>query len=269
MTHCMNLWDDSFQAIKEGWKTVEMRLNDEKRSIIDVDDIIEFTNTTTQEKMSCKVMNIYKYSDFGELYKHHSKISIGYTEDETANPDDMLSYYTKEDIEKYGVVGIEVNKCYADACDWCNLCGEDKKYMLCKSNFWTILLADEQDYVGRCIVMLNRHASSLAELTSAEWNDFHTVIKNVEECLKNVLGADLCNWSCLMNSFFKEISPNPHVHWHVRPRYSKPLTINGNTYMDKSFGHHYVTGEQAIIANEDLQSVYQRMKDWFEKRGRI
>ena len=52
MTHCMNLWDDSFQAIKEGWKTVEMRLNDEKRSIIDVDDIIEFTNTTTQEKIS-------------------------------------------------------------------------------------------------------------------------------------------------------------------------------------------------------------------------
>ncbi len=41
--------------------------------------------------------------------KYHSKISIGYTEDETANPDDMLSYYTKEDIEKYGVVGIEIS----------------------------------------------------------------------------------------------------------------------------------------------------------------
>lgn len=48
----MNLWDDSFQAIKEGWKTVEMRLNDEKRSVISAGDIIEFTNTTIQEKMS-------------------------------------------------------------------------------------------------------------------------------------------------------------------------------------------------------------------------
>ena len=109
MTHYMRLWDDSFQAIKEGRKTVEMRLNDEKRSCIHVDDTIEFTNTTTQEKMSCKVMNIYRYSDFAELYKHHNKISIGYTEDETANPDDMLSYYSKEDIEKYGVVGIEIS----------------------------------------------------------------------------------------------------------------------------------------------------------------
>lgn len=109
MTYYMNLWDDSFQAIKAGWKTIEMRLNDEKRSIISVGDTIEFTNTTTQEKISCQVVNIYKYANFAELYKHHDKISIGYKEDETANPDDMLLYYTKEDIEKYGVVGIEIS----------------------------------------------------------------------------------------------------------------------------------------------------------------
>lgn len=30
--HRMNLWNDSFEAIKGGWKTIEMRLNDEKRS---------------------------------------------------------------------------------------------------------------------------------------------------------------------------------------------------------------------------------------------
>ena len=34
MTHYMNLWDDSFQAIKEGRKKVEMRLYDEKRKLI-------------------------------------------------------------------------------------------------------------------------------------------------------------------------------------------------------------------------------------------
>ena len=109
MTHYMNLWDDSFQAIKEGWKTVEMRLNDEKRSCIKVNDTIEFTNTTTQEKMHCKAVNIYNYTDFAELYKRHDKLSIGYKEDEVANPDDMLVYYTKEQIKKYGVVGIQLS----------------------------------------------------------------------------------------------------------------------------------------------------------------
>ena len=108
MIHYMNLWDDSFQAIKEGWKTVEMRLFDEKRAVISVDDTIEFTNTKTKEKMNCKVKNIYRYSNFDVLYDNHDKRSIGYKDDETANPEDMLLYYTQDEIEKYGVVGIEL-----------------------------------------------------------------------------------------------------------------------------------------------------------------
>ena len=78
--------------------------------MIKVDDIIEFTNTSNQEKLSCKVINIYKYSDFSELYENHDKQSIGYRENEKGDPDDMLLYYTKEQIKKYGVMGIELTK---------------------------------------------------------------------------------------------------------------------------------------------------------------
>ena len=110
MIYYMNLWDDSFRAIKAGWKTIEMRLNDEKRAAIRVGDVIEFTDTSTQEKLSCRVTNIYRYADFAELYKNHDKLSIGYKEEESAYPDDMLQYYTKEEIEKYGVVGLELSR---------------------------------------------------------------------------------------------------------------------------------------------------------------
>ena len=41
--HKMNLWNDYFGAIKDGWKTIEMRLNDGKRSKIKIGDEIEFT----------------------------------------------------------------------------------------------------------------------------------------------------------------------------------------------------------------------------------
>ncbi len=41
-------------------------------------------------------------------HKNHDKRSIGYTDDEPANPDDMLMYYTREQIERNGVVGIEL-----------------------------------------------------------------------------------------------------------------------------------------------------------------
>lgn len=108
MIHRMNLWNDSFEAIKEGWKTIEMRLNDKKRSLIKVNDIIEFSNTTTNETMFCLVLKLYHYKTFDELYKNHSKLSIGYKENEIVKPKDMLAYYSSDDINKYGVLGIEI-----------------------------------------------------------------------------------------------------------------------------------------------------------------
>ena len=109
MIHKMNLWNESFSAIKNRTKTIEMRLCDEKRSIICIGDIIEFTNTKTNEICECAVTNLYKYESFNELYKHHNKIAIGYADNEIADPNDMLAYYGAKDIEKYGVLGIEVS----------------------------------------------------------------------------------------------------------------------------------------------------------------
>lgn len=108
MIHKMNLWNDSFLAIKNKTKTIEMRLCDEKRSLISIGDVIQFTNTKTGEIMECSVVNLYRYQDFYEMYQHHDKISIGYNENEIADPNDMLAFYSAEKIKKYGVLGIEL-----------------------------------------------------------------------------------------------------------------------------------------------------------------
>lgn len=106
MEHEMNLWDGSFLAIKNGVKTVEMRLNDEKRKILKTHDIIIFTNTNSKEKLKVEILSLDTYKDFFELYRHYDKISIGYKENQIANPEDMYDYYTKEEINKYGVLAI-------------------------------------------------------------------------------------------------------------------------------------------------------------------
>ncbi len=107
-THYMKLWNDSFISIKEGSKTIEMRLNDEKRSQIKVNDVVVFTNTSTYETIKTKVINIYKYANFKELYNNHDKISIGYKHQDEAKYTDMFEYYTIDEINKYGVLGIEL-----------------------------------------------------------------------------------------------------------------------------------------------------------------
>jgi ASC-1-like (ASCH) protein len=106
--HLMNLNQGPFDAIKSGRKTVEMRLNDEKRQMIKIGDLIRFTNTVTDEKLTVKVVDRIVYPSFFELYSAYDKTSIGYGECERADPSDMLEYYAEDRIKKYGALALVI-----------------------------------------------------------------------------------------------------------------------------------------------------------------
>ena len=106
----MKLNNGPFKNIKNGTKTIELRLNDEKRQLLKIKDLIEFTNRETLEQLLVEIENLYYYPSFEELYKHFDKVAMGYKEDEEADPKDMEEYYSKEEQEKYGVLGIEIKK---------------------------------------------------------------------------------------------------------------------------------------------------------------
>ena len=110
MKHEMKLNNEPFECIKNGTKTIELRLNDEKRKLLTVGDYIEFTNRVINEKLLVEVIDLFKYNSFEELYKHFNKIEMGYSINEEANPKDMKNYYSKEEQEKYGVLGIKIKK---------------------------------------------------------------------------------------------------------------------------------------------------------------
>lgn len=108
MLYKMKLHNEPFLAVKSNSKTIEMRLNDEKRKNIKKGDKIEFTNTSTNSVYYVEVEDVYKYQSFDELYQNHNKVQLGYKENEIASPADMLLYYSKEDITKYGVLAIKI-----------------------------------------------------------------------------------------------------------------------------------------------------------------
>lgn len=110
MKYNMKLKNEPFNLIKNGTKTVELRLNDEKRKLLNIGDEIEFTNIYNNEKLLVEILNLFKYANFEELYKHFNKEEMGYSTDEEANPKDMEAYYSKEEQKKYGVLGIKIRK---------------------------------------------------------------------------------------------------------------------------------------------------------------
>lgn len=110
--HVMNLTPAPMQEIRTGNKTIELRLNDEKRKQISVGDTIKFINTEySNDTLRVKVVDLFLFSSFAELYDNLPLLNCGYNEDNinAASPEDMEMYYSREKQNKYGVVGIEIS----------------------------------------------------------------------------------------------------------------------------------------------------------------
>jgi len=146
-------------------------------------------------------------------------------------------------------------------CIWCNITESEKKYLLVDSRYWNVFLADKQDYIGRCILVLKRHCESLSQLNGKEWVELKSLVEKLEAVITKSLGANMFNWSCLMNDFYKSETPNPHLHIHARPRYNAPITINGKAYSDEEYAHHYDNHKQNKLTETEKETVYNLIKE--------
>lgn len=117
MIHTMNLELSIFLKIADGSKTIELRLNDEKRQKIKIGDQIEFRCGEINSVIFAEVIRLHKFPNFKQLYKALPLEKCGYSKDdlETAHYTDMEKYYTKSKIKKYGALGIELQKITAIA----------------------------------------------------------------------------------------------------------------------------------------------------------
>jgi ASC-1-like (ASCH) protein len=106
MTHQMRLQTEPFIKIKEGTKTIEVRINDEKRRQLAVGDIIEFSSRETPENtISVRVVALLTYSSFQELFQAFSPSAYG--ANSATEYESMYQYYSREEEREFGVVGIQ------------------------------------------------------------------------------------------------------------------------------------------------------------------
>lgn len=106
MIHKMKLQESPFERIKNGTKTVEFRLYDEKRSKIKIGDQIEFSKLPDlQETILVDVLDLYREDTFENLLK-----KLFTDEDEIKKKTkSMYQYYSPDEEKQYGVVGIKIS----------------------------------------------------------------------------------------------------------------------------------------------------------------
>lgn len=107
-THELTLHDAPFHLIKEGKKTIEMRLNDAKRRLIMPGDRVVFIHRLTGEKLLASVLKIDIFKDFEALYQHVDHTQLGYEKGQKVSFRDMEIYYSPEQIMDHGVLAITI-----------------------------------------------------------------------------------------------------------------------------------------------------------------
>lgn len=105
MLHKMKLNEDPFERIKNGSKTIEFRLYDEKRQKVRVGDQIEFSKLPDlKEKIIADVIDLYKEESFEKLFK-----KLGESDEKAKNDSNrMYEIYSPEKEKQYGVLGIKI-----------------------------------------------------------------------------------------------------------------------------------------------------------------
>jgi len=85
---------------------------------------------------------------------------------------------------------------------------------------WVVLLRPAQPTLGSLVLACKEEATSLAAVSSAAYAEISTAIADLERALREAFDVRKINYLALM-------MVDPHVHFHVIPRYSEPREFDG------------------------------------------
>lgn len=133
-------------------------------------------------------------------------------------------------------------------CIFCS--GELNGNKIKKYNYWTIYLNENQYYLGRSYVALNRHGpESTISLNDEEWTEFKLVLDKLTNSLTLSFQVDLFNYLALQNK------DRNHFHMHIIPRYEKERKFNGEVFQDNNWGKPPLPSPEKKVMKDTLNKI--------------
>ena len=93
------------------------------------------------------------------------------------------------------------------------------------NDHWVAQVRPRQSTLGASVLIARRHALSLSGLSPAELAGFGAAVDELERRLRGAFGYDKINYLMLM-------MVDPHLHFHVIPRYAKTRSFGGFEWPD-------------------------------------
>ena len=93
---------------------------------------------------------------------------------------------------------------------------------------WVVLLRPQQPTAGSLVLAAKSDATAFADLEPAAFAELAQVTADIEAALKAAVSYERINYLMLM-------MVDPHVHFHVIPRYDGERTLGGVAVPDKGW----------------------------------
>lgn len=152
---------------------------------------------------------------------------------------------------------------------------QEADFRIHEGEFWRVSLRDNQALLGTSFITLKYHKGGLEELSLDEDDEFRDIRNRLIGALGVAFKPDVVNLSCLMNLAFKpptdklptddppEFVPQPHVHWHLKPRYSKSRRVEEQVFSDPEFGGYLRIARSQKVSPELGRLIAGRIKENF------
>ena len=132
-----------------------------------------------------------------------------------------------------------------------------QELLIYESDYWRWSIRPLQCTIGAGILSLKRPAETMKELSAEEGADLISMIKVIEKTLMACFNQEIMNYIMLM-------MVDKHVHYHVVPRYSKPVTFNGQIYNDDFWPKPPVL-DTGKLEDSDLLAIRDYLANNLEK----
>ncbi len=118
---------------------------------------------------------------------------------------------------------------------------------------WSVLLRPAQPTLGALVVACRDDATEFGALSPAAFADLARVVPAVETMLKAAVGYEKINWLMLM-------MVDPHVHFHVLPRYPGARALDGVEVADAGWPGPPALAQAVTPAPAEAAALVARLR---------
>lgn len=148
-------------------------------------------------------------------------------------------------------------------CLICRLAAGEEPYFVGEDEHWVLLVSYNQLYLGRMMLVYRYHIGDPYLMSEEHLLGAFRLLKRADHAAKRAFGAETVNLSLLMNEAYREPEPDPHIHWHLYPRYREEPQFAGLGFPDPNFGDGPLHGRKRVVDDATRRRITDELRAHF------